>query len=59
MTVDGTVFNRQMSVGQSAHLGHFSSALHTCAADKDTSQVLCYVRNLAKGEVVGLKTCGQ
>ncbi len=31
----------------------------TCAADKDTSQVLCFVRNLAKGEVVGLKSCGQ
>ncbi len=30
-----------------------------CAKDKDTSQVLCFVRNLAKGEVVGLKTCGQ
>ena len=30
-----------------------------CARDKDTSQVLCLVRNLAKGEVVGLKSCGQ
>ena len=30
-----------------------------CARDKDTSQVLCFVRNLAKGEVVGLKSCGQ
>ena len=31
----------------------------TCAADKDTSQVLCYQRTLARGEVVGLKTDGQ
>ena len=30
-----------------------------CAKAKDTSQVLCYQRTLAKGEVVGLKTCGQ
>ena len=30
-----------------------------CAKDKDTSQVLCFQRTLAKGEVVGLKTCGQ
>ena len=29
----------------------------TCAADKDTSQVLCYQRTLARGEVVGLKSC--
>ena len=27
----------------------------TCAADKDTAQVLCYQRTLAKGEVVGFK----
>ena len=26
-----------------------------CAEDKDTSQVLCYQRTLAKGEMVGLK----
>ena len=31
----------------------------TCAADKDTSQALCFVRNLARGEVVGLKSGGQ
>ena len=30
-----------------------------CAKAKDTSQVLCFVRTLAKGEVVGLKTCDQ
>ena len=30
-----------------------------CAKDKDTSQALCYQRRLARGEVVGLKTCGQ
>ena len=28
-----------------------------CAKDKDTSQVLCFQRTLAKGEVVGLKDC--
>jgi len=28
-----------------------------CAKAKDTSQVLCYQRTLAKGEVVGLNTC--
>ena len=27
-----------------------------CAKDKDTGQVLCFQRNLAKGEVVGLKS---
>ena len=27
-----------------------------CAKDKDTSQVLCFQRTLAKGEVVGLNT---
>ena len=26
-----------------------------CAKDKQTDQVLCYQRTLAKGEVVGLK----
>ena len=26
-----------------------------CAKDKDTDQVLCYRRSLAKGEIVGLK----
>ena len=26
-----------------------------CAADKQTDQVLCYQRTLAKGEVVGLR----
>ena len=29
MTAGVPFFNRQMSVGQSAHLGHFSAALHT------------------------------
>ena len=27
-----------------------------CAREKDTAQVLCFQRTLAKGEVVGLKT---
>ena len=30
-----------------------------CAKAKDTSQVLCYQRTLAKGEVVGLEHCNQ
>ena len=29
-----------------------------CARDKDTDQVLCFQRTLAKGEVVGLKHYG-
>jgi hypothetical protein len=30
-----------------------------CAREKDTAQVLCFQRTLAKGEVLGLKSCGQ
>lgn len=30
-----------------------------CARDKDTGQVLCFQRTLAKGEVVGLKSGGE
>ncbi len=30
-----------------------------CAREKDTAQALCFQRTLAKGEVVGLKTCNK
>ncbi len=52
-----SVLVKRVTVANRAEL--LTAFCQTCAAEKDTSQVLCYQRTLAKGEVVGLKTCGQ
>ncbi len=53
----GSVLVKRIVVANRAEL--LTAFCQTCAADKDTSQVLCFVRTLAKGEVVGLKTGGE
>ncbi len=51
---DGSeVLVKRVTVANRAEL--LTAFCTACAADKDTSQVLCFQRTLAKGEVVGLK----
>ena len=51
---DGSeVLVKRVTVASRAEL--LTAFCTACAADKDTSQVLCFQRTLAKGEVVGLK----
>lgn len=50
----GSVLVRRMTVAKAAEL---TTAFCTaCAEELDTTQVLCYLRSLAVGEVVGLET---
>ena len=50
---DGTeVLVKRISVASRAEL--LTAFCTRCAEDKQTGQVLCYQRNLAKGEVIGL-----
>ena len=48
-----TVLVKRVTVASRAEL--LTAFCKTCAEDKQTGQVLCYQRTLAKGEVVGLK----
>ena len=51
---DGTdVLVKRITVATRAEL--LTAFCTACAQEKDTSQVLCFQRTLAKGEVVGLK----
>ena len=50
----GSVLVRRMTVANTAKL--ITAYCTACAESIGTSQVLCYQRNLAIGEVVGLKT---
>ena len=51
---DGTeVLVKRITVANHAEL--LTAFCTVCAQNKQTHQVLCYQRNLAKGEVVGLK----
>ena len=51
---DGTeVLVKRITVASRAEL--LTAFCTACAKDKDTDQVLCFQRTLAKGEVVGLK----
>ena len=52
-----SVLVKRMVVANHAEL--LTAFCQTCADEKDTGQALCFVRNLAKGEVVGLKNCAQ
>ena len=52
----GSVLVRRMTVANRAEL--ITAYCVTCAESIGTSQVLCYQRNLAIGEVVGLKRNG-
>ncbi|MXZ91011.1 MAG: hypothetical protein F4Z05_06005 [Chloroflexi bacterium] len=51
------VLVKRVTVANRAEL--LTAFCKTCAAEKGTTQVLCYVRTLAKGEVVGLATRDQ
>ena len=48
-----SVLVKRVAVGKRAEL--LTVFCETCAADMETSQVMCYQRTLAMGEVVGLK----
>ena len=50
----GSVLVRRMTVANAAEL--ITAYCTACAESMGTSQVLCYQRNLAIGEVVGLRT---
>ena len=50
----GSVLVRRVTVANSAEL--ITAYCAACAESMDTDQVLCYQRNLAIGEVVGLDT---
>ena len=51
---DGSeVLVKRVTVASRAEL--LTAFCTACAKDKDTAQVLCFQRTLAKGEVVGLK----
>ena len=50
----GSVLVRRMTVANRAEL--ITAYCTACAGSMGTDQVLCYQRNLAIGEVVGLKT---
>ena len=50
----GSVLVRRMTVANRAEL--ITAYCTACAGSMGTAQVLCYQRNLAIGEVVGLKT---
>ena len=50
----GSVLVRRITVANSAEL--ITAYCAACAESMDTDQVLCYQRNLAIGEVVGLDT---
>ena len=50
----GSVLVRRMTVANRAEL--ITAYCTACAESMSTSQVLCFQRNLAIGEVVGLKT---
>ena len=52
-----SVLVKRITVANRAEL--LTAFCQTCAAEKGTSQVLCFQRTLARGEVVGLKTCGR
>ena len=44
---------RSCDVGRDAEL--LTAFCTACAEEKDTAQVLCFQRTMARGEVVGLK----
>ncbi len=48
----GSVLVKRIVVAKQAEL--LTTFCQTCAEEKDTAQILCYQRTLAKGEVVGL-----
>ena len=48
----GSVLVKRVTVANRAEL--LTAFCTACAKEKDTAQVLCYQRTLAKGEVVGL-----
>ena len=55
---DGShILIRRITVAKQAEL--ITAFCKTCAKAKNTDQVLCYQRTLAKGEVVGLKQLDQ
>ena len=49
----GYVMLKRITVSNKAEL--ITAFCKACAKDKDTNQVLCYQRSLAKGEIVGLR----
>ena len=50
-----SVLVKRITVANRAEL--LTAFCTACAREKDTAQVLCFQRTLAKGEVVGLKGC--
>ena len=50
----GSMLVRRMTVANRAEL--ITAFCTTCAESMGTTQVLCFQRNLAIGEVVGIKT---
>ena len=52
-----TVLIKRITVANRAEL--LTAFCKTCAEEKHTSQVLCFQRTLAKGEVVGLNACAK
>lgn len=52
----GYVMLRRITVAKQAEI--ITAFCRACAKEKDTGQVLCYQRTLAKGEIVGLANKG-